>query len=174
MCALAIYALEPMTKALRKGKPCLLVLLVGPIAQGQISRAQESIPTQNKYVFDPDLKNTQKHTRANTVTHTETHWHTLTHTLTHTETLAHTDTLTHTHSPSPSGGPHLHGALLGAGVQFEVVDADGGDHVALAARVAGAVREDDLVVALARAQHAQVLTEGKNEGERERRRKRVL
>lgn len=40
-----------------------------------------------------------------------------------------------------------------------MADADGRDDVALAARVAGAVREGDLVVALARPQHVQVLRE---------------
>lgn len=44
-------------------------------------------------------------------------------------------------------------------MQLEVLNADGGDDVTLAPRVARAVREDDLVVALAAAQQTQVLQE---------------
>lgn len=39
--------------------------------------------------------------------------------------------------------------FLRAGVQLEVLNADGGDDVTFASRVARAVGEDDLVVALA-------------------------
>lgn len=46
-------------------------------------------------------------------------------------------------------------------MQLEVLNADGGDDVTLAPRVARAVGEDDLVVALAAAQQTQVLQEKK-------------
>lgn len=48
----------------------------------------------------------------------------------------------------PHAKPHLQLALLGAGVQLKVRDADGGDDVALPPGVAGTVGEDDFVVAL--------------------------
>lgn len=55
--------------------------------------------------------------------------------------------------------PHLQGAFLGAGVQLEVVDADGRDDVSFTPGVTGTVRENDLVVALAASQQTQVLRE---------------
>lgn len=54
-------------------------------------------------------------------------------------------------------GSHLQGAFLCAGVQLEVVDADGRYDVTFPPGVTGAVGEDHLVVAFARAQQAQVL-----------------
>lgn len=56
----------------------------------------------------------------------------------------------------------LQRSFLGAGVQLEVVNADGGDDVALAAGVAGAVGERDLVVALAPPQQTEILPEQKS------------
>ena len=53
----------------------------------------------------------------------------------------------------------LQSAVVSAGVQLEVVDADGGDHVAFASGVTRAVREDNLIVAFTCAQHTQVLRE---------------
>lgn len=49
----------------------------------------------------------------------------------------------------PSRAPHLQLSLLGAGVEFKVLNADGGDDMSLPPGVAGAVGEDDLVVTLA-------------------------
>lgn len=53
---------------------------------------------------------------------------------------------------------HLQRAVLGTGVQLEVIDADGRDDVSFPPGVAGAVGERHLVVALARPQQTQVLT----------------
>lgn len=47
-----------------------------------------------------------------------------------------------------AANPHLQLPLLGAGVEFKVLDADGCDDVALPPGVTGAVGEDDFVVAL--------------------------
>lgn len=55
---------------------------------------------------------------------------------------------------------HLQRSVLRARVQLEVMDADGRDDVAFPPGVTGAVRERHLVVALARPQQTQVLTEG--------------
>lgn len=64
----------------------------------------------------------------------------------------------HSHPlPAPPPLAHLLLPLLRTGEEFEVLDADGGDDVALPARVAGTVREHDLVVAFAAPQHVQVL-----------------
>lgn len=60
--------------------------------------------------------------------------------------------LPHQHLPA-----HLQSAVLRARVQLEVMDADGCDDVTLPAGVAGAVRKDHLVVALACPQQAEVL-----------------
>ena len=57
------------------------------------------------------------------------------------------------------GAPCLQRAVLRARVQLEVLDADGGEHVALAPGVTRAVGEDDLVVALASPQQTQILRE---------------
>lgn len=54
-------------------------------------------------------------------------------------------------------GSHLQGAFLGAGMQLEVMDADGGYHVTFPPGVTGAVGEDHLVVAVTRPQQTQVL-----------------
>lgn len=53
--------------------------------------------------------------------------------------------------------PCLQRPLLWAGVQLEVLNADGGDDVAFTPRVTGAVGEYDLVVALAAPQQTEVL-----------------
>lgn len=53
--------------------------------------------------------------------------------------------------------PHLQRAILSAGVQLEVMDADCCDDVTLPSGVAGAVGEHHLIVALTRSQQAQVL-----------------
>lgn len=55
---------------------------------------------------------------------------------------------------------HLQRAVLRARVQLEVMNADGRDDVPFPPGVTGAVRERHLVVALARPQQTQVLTEG--------------
>lgn len=52
---------------------------------------------------------------------------------------------------------HLQLSLLGAGVEFKVLNTDGCDDMSLPPRVTGAMREDDLVVTLARPQHVQIL-----------------
>lgn len=54
---------------------------------------------------------------------------------------------------------HLQRAVLGAGVQLEVMDADGCDDMSLPPGVTGAVRERHLVIALTRPQQTQVLSE---------------
>lgn len=54
-------------------------------------------------------------------------------------------------------GGHLQRAVLRARQQLEVMDADGRDDVSFPPRVAGAVRERHLIVALACPQQTQVL-----------------
>lgn len=56
-----------------------------------------------------------------------------------------------------NGCPCLKGPFFCAGVQLEVVNANRGDDVAFAPRVAGTVGEYDLVVAFAAPQQTQVL-----------------
>lgn len=55
--------------------------------------------------------------------------------------------------------PCLKCPFLGAGVQLEVVNANGCDDVAFTSRVTGTVGEYDLIVALATPQQTQVLKE---------------
>lgn len=57
---------------------------------------------------------------------------------------------------------NLECAVLCAGMQLEVIDADGSDHMTLSPGVAGAVREHHLIVALTRPQQAQVLHNNKD------------
>lgn len=66
---------------------------------------------------------------------------------------------------SPGGASHLQGALLRAGVQLEVVDAESREDVAFPPGVAGAVGEDHLVVAFTGPQQTQVLR-GKGQTQR--------
>ena len=68
----------------------------------------------------------------------------------------------HTHYKSGysySNLTHLKRAVLCAGVQLEVVHADGRDDVALPPGVTGAVGEHDLIVSLTGAQQTQILTD---------------
>lgn len=60
--------------------------------------------------------------------------------------------------------PCLKRPLLWAGMQLEVLNADGGDDVAFTPRVTGAVGEYDLVVALAAPQQTEVLKENEPRG----------
>ncbi len=68
----------------------------------------------------------------------------------------------HTHKQNRC--PYLECPFLGAGVQLEVVNADGCDDVAFTSGVAGTVGEHDLIVALASPQQTQILREKEAEG----------
>lgn len=70
------------------------------------------------------------------------------------ETLVHLQKKLKTKTPS---GTCLQCALFRAGVQLEVLYTDGCDYVAFTARVAGTVREYDLIVAFTTPQQIQIL-----------------